>query len=239
MKNFLRAEWQQIIMANYEVPDSILLPYLPAGVELDKFYGKSYVSLVGFKFSSTRLFNIPIPLLGTFEEINLRFYVKRYDNGKLKRGVVFINETVPYTLVAWVANFLYKEHYVAVKTKHHWAFFENSKQINYYWKIKGNWNHIAVNANVQPSRMQAGSFEEFIFEHYFGYTKIDNTTTEEYCIHHQRWEINSINEVDIQCDFGAMYGNDFEFLNSIKPSDVFLTNGSAVAVDWKRNRYKM
>ena len=69
-------------------------------------------------FKNTQLFNIPIPWFGTFEEINLRFYVTRKEGNQIKRGVVFINETIPYPIVAWVANKLYNEHYTVVPTKH-------------------------------------------------------------------------------------------------------------------------
>ena len=97
---FLSARWENLIMANYAVPPEVLLPYLPKGVELDFYQDKTYVSLVGFMFKKTSLFSIPIPFLGTFEEINLRFYVKRVEKNSIKRGVVFINETVPYKMVA-------------------------------------------------------------------------------------------------------------------------------------------
>ena len=106
---FLSARWENIIMANYAVHPDVLKPYLPHGVELDFYQDKTYVSLVGFMFKQTRLFHVPIPFLGTFEEINLRFYVKRNEGNTVKRGVVFINETVPYKPVAWLANKLYKE----------------------------------------------------------------------------------------------------------------------------------
>ena len=118
MTTFLKANWEHIIMANYEINPEILVPFLPKGVTLDLFEGKAYVSLVGFMFKKTKLFNMPIPWLGTFEEINLRFYVKRNEGASIKRGVVFINETIPYKLVAWMANKLYKEHYTVVPTKH-------------------------------------------------------------------------------------------------------------------------
>ena len=97
---FLSARWENLIMANYAVDPGILKPYLPHGVELDFYNNKTYVSLVGFMFKQTSLFNIPIPFIGTFEEINLRFYVKRVEGDSIKRGVVFINETVPYKIVA-------------------------------------------------------------------------------------------------------------------------------------------
>ena len=69
--NFLEAQWENIVMANYAVPVDVLLPYLPNGCELDLHKGEAYVSLVGFIFKKTKLFKIPVPLLGTFEEINL------------------------------------------------------------------------------------------------------------------------------------------------------------------------
>jgi uncharacterized protein len=110
MAIFLKAKWENIIMANYKVEPAILIPYLPKSVELDLYNGKAYVSLVGFMFKETKLFNIAIPWLGTFEEINLRFYVVRKEINKMKRSVVFVNETIPYKAVAWMSNKLYKEH---------------------------------------------------------------------------------------------------------------------------------
>jgi uncharacterized protein len=104
MATFLKANWENIIMANYAVEAEVLKPFLPRGVELDLDNGKAYVSLVGFMFKNTRVFKVPIPYFGSFEEINLRFYVKRKEGDIEKRGVVFINETIPYKLVAWMAN---------------------------------------------------------------------------------------------------------------------------------------
>lgn len=83
-ETFLSARWENLIMANYVVDPALLKPYLPKGVELDFYHNKTYVSLVGFMFKQTSLFNIPIPFLGTFEEINLRFYVKRIDGDVIK-----------------------------------------------------------------------------------------------------------------------------------------------------------
>ena len=77
---FLTARWENLIMANFKVSPEALKPYLPAGVKLDFYQNATYVSLVGFMFKKTSLFNIPIPLLGTFEEINLRFYVTRTED---------------------------------------------------------------------------------------------------------------------------------------------------------------
>ncbi|MEO8762594.1 MAG: DUF2071 domain-containing protein [Bacteroidia bacterium] len=237
MTTFLKANWENIIMANYVVPPHVLYPYLPNGVALDLYQGNAYVSLVGFIFKNTKLFQIPIPWLGTFEEINLRFYVTRKVGNETKRGVVFINETVPYKIVAWLANKLYKEHYTVISTQHNWNINSQVKRISYRWLLNNNWNDIYVDALTEKTPIINGSFEEFIFEHYYGYTKINNTTTEEYRINHPRWMINKVNGYATNCDFSNMYGNDFQFLSKTTPASVFLAEGSAVEVKWKRTRF--
>mgnify|MGYP000674890054 CR=1 FL=1 len=106
-------------------------------VDMEKLRGST------FMFKKTKLFNVPIPKLGTFEEINLRFYVTRTDeNNTIKRGVVFINETIPYKIVAWMANKLYNEHYTVVPTKHEITNDGPSKKVNFEWLLNKKWNII-------------------------------------------------------------------------------------------------
>ena len=234
---FLSARWENLIISNYEVDADVLKPYLPKGVELDFYNNKTFVSLVGFMFKQTSLFKIPIPFLGTFEEINLRFYVKRVDGDTIKRGVVFINETVPYKVVAWLANRLYKEHYIAIPTKNIIAVANAVKNVKYEWKINKAWNHIAVKAAAENEKMLPGSIEEFIFEHYYGYTKISDQLSQEYKVNHPRWQVNKVIDYSIDCDFKSMYGNDFSFLSNHQPHSVIIAEGSPITVNWKRTAF--
>ena len=236
MSTFLNAKWRNLIMANYEIDPALLMPYLPKGVELDYYQGKCYVSLVGFLFENTRIFKIPIPFLGNFEEVNLRFYVVRKEAMVIKRGVVFINETVPNKIVAFIANKLYKEHYTAIPTKYNWQIDQVQKQIEYQWKVNKTWNSIKVNASTEKEKMKSGSFEEFIFEHYYGYTKVNENKSLEYKVEHPRWEINQIKDYQINCDFATFYGASFNVLNHAKPDSVMLAEGSNVRIKWKRNK---
>ncbi len=237
MRTFLTANWQNLIMVNYEIDPAILTPYLPKGVELDFYLGKSYVSLVGFMFKKTSIFGVPIPLLGNFEEVNLRFYVVRTVNGVKRRGVVFINETVPNKIVAFVANKLYKEHYVAIPTKHNWVSKNNTKEIEYEWKVKTYWNRMKVVASNDVKAITKNSIEEFIFEHYFGYTKVDQSKSLEYRIRHPSWKIHKVLEFNVTCDFSSFYGEAFSGLNKVAPSSVLLAVGSDVSIDWNRVRF--
>lgn len=233
---FLTADWKNLIMANYAVNADALTPYLPKGVELDYYNNKTYVSLVGFMFEKTSLFSIPIPYWGTFEEINLRFYVKRTEGGRVKRGVVFINETVPFKAVAWLANKLYKEHYITIPTKNSIQ-VNQTKQVKYEWKINGQWNQLWVDAQPETEKMPRGSMEEFIFEHYYGYTRINNQVSQEYRINHPRWLINHVSDYSVQCDFKAMYGDAFSGLSNTPPDSVFMAEGSPVTVKWQRTSF--
>lgn len=236
MTIFLKAQWENIIMANYEIDAEILIPYLPKGVELDLYKGKAYVSLVGFMFKKTKLFNVLIPYFGTFEEINLRFYVVRKEGNKLKRGVVFINETIPYPIVAWMANKLYKEHYTVVPTKHEISKEKNNQKVKFEWLLNKKWNSIYVEAGTEAKGMKEATLEKFIYEHYYGYTKIDEHRSEEYKLQHPSWMVNEVIDYKIDCDFGAMYGESFSVLNYSKPEAVFIAEGSSVGIEWKRNR---
>jgi uncharacterized protein YqjF (DUF2071 family) len=52
--NFLKAEWKNLALFNYEVDAEILEKYLPAGTEIDIWNNKCYVSLVGFMFKKQK-----------------------------------------------------------------------------------------------------------------------------------------------------------------------------------------
>lgn len=116
--SFLKAEWRKLALANYIIDQKLLVKYLPAGTELDLWNGNCYVSLVGFMFVNTKLLGIKIPFHTNFEEVNLRFYVKRFDQGEWKRGVVFIKEIVPKPALTFVANTVYNENYETLPMEH-------------------------------------------------------------------------------------------------------------------------
>lgn len=233
-ENFLTAEWNNLIMANYIIDPAILHPYLPAKTELDFYEGKCFVSLIGFMFQKTKLLGITVPFHKNFEEVNLRFYVRYNDNGIWKRGAVFIKEIVPKPAISFVANTVYHEKYSTCRMKH---FYKNDRQqidLGYHWKYQGKWNKLDATASNTPLSMQAGSEEEFIAEHYWGYSRFNAQTTFEYAVVHPAWEVYKVKTYCIDCDFTALYGNDFSFLQSAKPSSVFIASGSPVAIMPKR-----
>ena len=136
---FLRAEWRKLALANYTIEPELLQPFVPYGTELDIWNGRCYVSLVGFMFVNTRVLGVIIPWHTNFEEVNLRFYVKRKVEGQWRRGVGFIKEIVPRHAITFVANKLYHEHYQTMPMRHIWAFNDQELLINYSWKHRDVW----------------------------------------------------------------------------------------------------
>lgn len=232
--SFLKAHWTNLALINYEVDPGLLENHLPKGTEIDLWNGKCYISLVGFMFEDVKLIGVRVPFHINFEEVNLRFYVKRSENGNWKRGVVFIKEIVPKPALAIVANLIYKENYQTLPMRHAVIETEHLKKFCYQWKYKGKWNIIEVETEKNLVEISENSEAEFITEHYFGYTKVSKNTTFEYEVRHPKWEqFQTINH-NIDIDFEANYGSRFAFLQQQKPCSVFLAKGSKITVENKK-----
>jgi len=230
--NFLKAEWRKLAIINYEINPDILLQYLPEGTELDFYKGKCYVSIVGFMFLNTKLLGFPIPFHRNFEEVNLRFYVKKKENGGWKRGVVFIKEIVPKPALSFVANSIYKENYHTMPMKNLIHEKENELLIRYSWKDKS-WHSLQITAESRALPMETDSEFEFITEHYWGFTKNENKTSE-YEVCHPKWEYYLVKDYELHIHFGKIYGKDFECLNHQEPVSVMLAEGSEIQVRTKK-----
>ncbi|OSY87273.1 hypothetical protein WH52_12500 [Tenacibaculum holothuriorum] len=230
--SFLKAEWRKLIMINYKVAPKELMPFVPKGTELDFYKDTCYVSVVGFMFLNTKLLGVKVPFHINFEEVNLRFYVKRKEVDTYKRGVVFIKEIVPKSAITFVANTVYNENYQTFPMKHSWTEENDTFSASYQWKTNKKWNTISVESGVNIKPIQQNTEIEFIAEHYWGYAKNKNRTTE-YEVKHPTWNYYPVRSFMIDIDFKSTYGNVFSFLETLKPSSVFLLEGSEISVENK------
>lgn len=229
MKPFLTAEWLYLAMANYAVSPALLQPYLPPKTELDLFDGTCYVSLIGFRFWNTKVKGIAVPFHSNFEEINLRFYVRYKEGNAWKRGVVFVKEIVPKFAITFIANTFYQENYQTMPTHSEIMSTPESLLVKYQWGKKLLYE-IAVTADLQSHPIASNSIEEFITEHYWGYAKMRNNSTNEYKVEHPRWEVYPVKNYNIVCDFEKLYGSAFSILQQMQPLSVLLAKGSPVTV---------
>lgn len=230
-KIFLTAEWRELLMLNYEIDPSRLDRFVPAGTELDSFQEKSYVSLVGFRFCNTKFRGqIPIPFHSEFEEINLRFYVRRRVDGEVRRGVVFIAEIVPKLAIAKTARWVYGENYVRRQMKHRVDRDRANKFVEYGWKGATGW--CAVNAHVEgdPSLSSEGSLQQFITEHYWGYSAQKNGSSLEYHVAHVPWRVWTASRAEFTGHPSDLYGEELSRTLNRPPDSAFVAEGSAVSV---------
>ena len=145
MRPFLSAAWRRLVLFNYRIPPDRLLPYLPAHTELDFWNDTCYVSLVGFMFQNTRVKGIQVPFHVHFEEVNLRFYVRRGE----RRGVAFVREFVPKPAITWVARNLYAEPYRTLPMSHR----AEPKQLFYKWGE----HSVTAHVGGEPQELAVGS----------------------------------------------------------------------------------
>jgi uncharacterized protein YqjF (DUF2071 family) len=229
-RKFLEAQWNNLLMLNYEVDPNILQPYLPPATVLDLWQGRALVSMVGFMFNETKVLGVKWPFHVNFEEVNLRFYVKHFDGNVWKRGAVFISEIVPKSLIALIANKLYKEHYQALPMRHSQLIKGDHTEFLYEWKLKGRWNKLGATVSNELKDIQPGSPEEFIFEHYWGYNKLTENKTMQYQVEHVSWQIAQVTDFIFDADIAALYGKEFFPFLSRKPVSAFFANGSEISV---------
>jgi uncharacterized protein YqjF (DUF2071 family) len=118
-------------------------------------------------FLDTRILGFSIPFHVDFEEVNLRFYVKRETNEEIRRGVVFVKEIVPRRAISLVARTFYGEPYETWKMSHS----KTENELAYFWSRANCSNRISVEIGKNLGVPEANSHGEFIVEHYWGYTR--------------------------------------------------------------------
>ena len=229
---FLTARWENLLILNFDVPRRLLDPLVPKGTDLDLWKGDAVVSLVGFYFADTRVLGMAIPRHRNFEEVNLRFYVRRHPDGDdERRAVVFIRELVPRRAIALAARLIYNEPYLAVPMNHRTRFDPGSGgELVYSWRYQDDDYALTARASGPAQPLDAGSEAEFITEHYWGYTRQRNGGTLEYKVEHPRWRVWTAPEVSFQGPASELFGPELGTILTGKPRSAFVADGSAVIV---------
>lgn len=219
-------------MLNYAIDESELLALVPVGTELDRWDGNCFISIVAFRFLNTRIRGVPIPFHRDFDEINLRFYVKRAAADGSRRGVVFVKEVVPRRAIAWVARRLYNENYVACPTRSSVLMPDGGTAgtVEYAWTHAGDELSVRATVSSRPEIPDDDSVDAFITEHYWGYVRQRDGSTVEYRVEHPQWRVWQADTADFTGDRAGFYGTRFATALSAEPHSAFVADGSPVEV---------
>jgi uncharacterized protein YqjF (DUF2071 family) len=229
VRPFLSANWRYLAMLNFVVDPKIVAPLVPPGTEIDFENGETFLSVVGFLFLDTRLLGLPIPLHRDFEEVNLRFYVRKKSADTWRRGVVFVREFVPKRAIATIARTFYGEPYVALPMKHQIDHVDLKLSVEYSWRRGSKWESLKMTASREAQTIPAGSHAEFITEHYWGYTGCRGGCSE-YRVEHPRWKVWNADGFEFKADVAALYGAQFVEPLSAPPRSAFIADGSPIEV---------
>jgi uncharacterized protein YqjF (DUF2071 family) len=232
MSTFLTAQWRFLVMLNYEIEPEVLRPFVPRGTELDEWNSKTFVSLVGFLFLDTRVLGVRIPQHINFEEVNLRFYVRRKSEDGWRRGVTFLREIVPRRAIAFVANAFYNERYIALPMCHRIESAPDAppQRAEYSWTFQKRQQSLSATFSGDWQALEENSEEEFITEHYWGYAAQRDGGCMEYRVEHPRWRVKRAEHVKLHCDVAALYGKEYSASLSATPASAFIAEGSPVRV---------
>jgi hypothetical protein len=174
---------------------------------------------------------VPIPFHRNFEELNLRFYVRRRGPEGWRRGVVFIKEIVPRRAIAAVARWVYGENYVRLPMRHRIDVRPGAGgEVEYGWRHRRHPSLLRVSVTGDAAPLVAGSEEEFITEHYWGYARQRDGGCVEYQVEHPRWNVWRAKSAVLESDVGALYGAAFAESLSAPPRSALLADGSPVIV---------
>ena len=218
-------------MLNYEVDRGVLGPKLPKGTQLDDHDGRHFVSLVGFLFLDTHVLSLPVFFHQNFEEVNLRFYVRRFIGTEPRAGVVFIREMVPLPLVSQVAKLTYNEPYRSVPMQHTLVETNGELQsVEYQFGGPRNQCRLALHVDGPSKNMRLGSDEEFLSERKWGYTRQRDGGTIEYRVAHARWNVWPDARWELEGPLGEFYDEPFTSILTGAPASAFVADGSRVAV---------
>lgn len=228
---FLTAEWRHLVLLNYIVPPDLLAPLVPRGTELDLWRGSAYVSVVGFMFCNTRVRGVAIPFHQTFEEVNLRFYVKRLAGREDRRAVTFIRELVPRIAIVLAARFAYNEPYLRSAMSHRLELDGAPRtSAEYRWKLRGE-SGAVVGHGLGPLAVPTVESEEaFMTQRHWGYTPQRDGSTVEYHVAHPVWRVSRIERGILEGNTARAFGPDFAAILGRPPTSALFAEGSAVRV---------
>ncbi|MAY80508.1 MAG: hypothetical protein CL930_06940 [Deltaproteobacteria bacterium] len=223
---FLSARWERLCLVTYAVDPARLEPLLPPDLQLDTRDGKAFVSLVAFDFLDTRVLGVPWPGYRNFPEVNLRFYVRHGD----QRGVVFIREYVPKKLIAWLARGLYNEPYKAAPMRSTWSENEQGAEIAHELIVGGQAHTLKMSLGATATTPPEDSTAHFFKEHSWGFGHSHRGNLLRYEVWHPIWQTRSVESLDLQWDFGCVYGPEWSDLNESTPYHTAFALGSEIRV---------
>jgi uncharacterized protein YqjF (DUF2071 family) len=102
--------------------------------------------------------------------------------------------------------------------------------VEYEWRYRNQWNTLSATLAGAPQPLRRGSEEEFITEHYWGYTAQRDGGCTEYQVEHEPWHVWQVRDAALDCDVASIYGPQFVEPLQAPYRSAFVAAGSPILV---------
>jgi len=185
---------------------------------------------VGFQFCRTELLGrFPIPFHSDFDEVNLRFYVQRKRQRGTERSCIHCRGCAQSCDCDHRSGALRRELCVssdATQDCNEWS--ENT--VEYQLRLDRQWCRIFAQTADLPKPAPEGSLEQFITEHYWGYSTQRSSASLEYHVSHDPWKVWAARGAGFEGEVSTLYGKDLGAVPQRHPDSTFVADGSPVVV---------
>lgn len=223
---FLTARWSDIILLTFEAPESLIRRSIPAGVEPDRWDGRTHVSIVALQMLDVRVMGWSIPGFRAHPQVNFRTYV-RWGG---ERGVWFIRQLVPSRVIAAVGRLRYDEPFWPTPIRRRVVATPTEVRAEYSVGPPALGWHVSATGASPAQLPPLDSAEHYFTERAFACRARPDGSLGMFRVEHPPWAVRPIRVVNYRCDFGSLYGSEWEFLNRAQPVSVVFAAGSDVAV---------
>jgi uncharacterized protein YqjF (DUF2071 family) len=173
-------EWNKSVFMHWEVDYNDLQELVPAGLELDSFDGKYWVSIVAFTMEKIRpAYLPPFAPISNFDEINVRTYVIR--DGK--PGVYFINIEAGKYLSAFLSRMLSSLPYEKSQISRGDDFYRSNNPNKGF--------RLDLDYEIGPTISRKSPLDLWLTERYALYLEKDGGIYG-YEIQHQEWDLKEV-----------------------------------------------
>ncbi|HKW40189.1 MAG TPA: DUF2071 domain-containing protein [Gemmatimonadales bacterium] len=223
---FLTARWSDIVLLTFEAPEGLLRRLIPAGVEPDRWEGRTHVSIVALRMLAVRIKGWAIPGFRAHPQVNFRTYVRVGGEA----GVWFIRQLVPSRVIAAVGRLAYDEPF--------WPTPIQCRAVATPIEVRAEYSvgpaalgwHVSATAAPEAHLPTADSAERYFTDRVLACRARADGRLATFRVAHPPWEVREVRTVDYRFDFGSLYGAEWEFLNRAQPTNVAFAAGSGVAV---------
>jgi uncharacterized protein YqjF (DUF2071 family) len=178
--------WKDLLFAHWRVDRDTLRKLVPSDLELDEHDGSAWLGIAPFLITGFRLRGtLPLPLVSTFPELNVRTYVTYED----QPGIWFFSLDTSNWIAVEAARRNYRLPYFHARTAHE----RRGDRVEFTNVRRGSERRFAFEATYRDATGEAfepapGSLEHFLTERYCLYA-VDGEGLHRADIHHPPWRL--------------------------------------------------